>query len=234
MLNFLGIGAQKCATSWLHAALSQHPSVDFPGGKEIHFWNRPAGRDLAWYSQLFSSTTHVNGEITPAYGILPTNIIQNIHFAFPQLRLIYLIRNPIHRAWSAARMALTRAEMDLDEASDQWFLDHFKSNGSLARGDYETCIRQWRAVYPANQLLIVTYESIQMRPTSVLTMCLKHLGLEDTSMHCHPEELNKRVFEGPEMILRPQLLEALSLIYQDKIDSLSQYLEQDFSDWKSA
>ncbi len=43
------------------------------------------------------------GEITPAYAILPVEVIREIRREFPDIRLIYLIRNPMDRAWSSAR-----------------------------------------------------------------------------------------------------------------------------------
>src|SRR5665647_1032714 len=139
-LNFLGIGAQKCGTTWLYETLSRHPKIAFPGGKEVHYWDNPQARSVSWYIDPFANDNLVNGDITPAYGILAPETIQQIHALLPELRLIYLVRDPIERAWSSAKMALGRAEMTLDEASDQWFMDHFSSMGSLARGNYETCI----------------------------------------------------------------------------------------------
>jgi hypothetical protein len=145
MLDFLGIGAQKAGTTWLYEQLKRHSQLAFPLGKEAHFWNRPHDPiTIARYVGRFADLTAVAGEITPAYGILPVEIIREIHQQAPRLRLIYLIRNPIERAWSAALMALQRAEMTIDEASDAWFSDHFHSAGSRQRGDYETCLRTWR------------------------------------------------------------------------------------------
>ena len=43
-------------------------------------------------------------DITPAYAILPPDVIEECHFAFPRLRFIYVIRNPLERAWSHAKM----------------------------------------------------------------------------------------------------------------------------------
>lgn len=232
MLNFLGIGAQKCGTSWLYSALAKHPRIAFPGGKEIHFWNRPEARSLDWYSKLFLDPGRINGEITPAYGILPAAIIKSIYSNYPQLRLIYLIRNPIERAWSSARMALGRAEMTHEEASDQWFIDHFHSQGSLQRGDYESCIRRWRCAYPVDQLLVLRYEMIVSQPINLINACLNHLGLEDCLLSQDTDVLTNKIFEGDGEEIRPRLVEALSHIYSNQIDSLSQYLDQDFSKWK--
>jgi hypothetical protein len=63
--------------------------------------------------------------------------MRQVHARFPDARLIYLIRNPIERAWSSALMALRGAEFAFDEASDAWFIDHFHSRGSLSRGNDE-------------------------------------------------------------------------------------------------
>jgi hypothetical protein len=38
--TFLGIGAQKAGTTWLHRMLSLHPDIGMPEQKELHFWDR--------------------------------------------------------------------------------------------------------------------------------------------------------------------------------------------------
>lgn len=234
MLSFLGIGAQKCGTSWLYSALARQPNISFPAGKEVHFWDRPGGRSIGWYSQLFSDSRKTNGEITPAYGSIPVEVIKSIYREFPDVRLIYLIRNPIERAWSSARMALERAEMTHEDASDQWFIDHFKSKGSLARGDYETCIRQWRSVFGREPLLIIRYEAIVSDPLAVVESCMSHLREASLFNTEDGEKLCQTIFKGDGVSLRPSLLSELSQIYNNKISSLSQYLDEDFSSWNGS
>ena len=231
MLIFLGIGAQKCGTTWLYDTLAKHPEISFPAGKEVHYWDRPESLSLEAYSNFFSDLSLINGEITPAYGFLPVERIKMIYDNFPELRLIYFIRNPIDRAWSSARMALMRSEMLNEEASDQWFIDHFKSKGSISRGDYEACLRNWHSVYPSDQLLIVQYDSIVADPVKVANDCLKHLGLDASFTTEDRDMLSHRVFEGDSAILRPSLHSALLEIYKKKIASLSEYLGIDFTNW---
>jgi Sulfotransferase domain len=231
MLNFLGIGAQKCGTTWLYDALSKHPGVAFPAGKEVHYWNRPDGRSVEWYAQLFAQDGTVNGEITPAYGFLPLDAIRQIHAVYPNLRLIYLIRNPIERAWSSARMALHRAEMRHDEASDQWFIDHFNSTGSLARGDYETCIRNWRTVFHPDQLIVRRYETLAVDPTTVFNDCVTHLGLAPAQTMLDRSNLSNPAFRGDGVPLRASLHRVLVKIYAARISSLARYLNDDLSGW---
>ncbi len=234
MLNFLGIGAQKSGTTWLYEMLRQHEAILFPAGKEVHFWDANLGKGFEWYKSLFAGEEKgkIKGEITPAYAILPHNTVRDIYFHYPELRLIYIIRNPIERAWSSALMALKRAEMELEEASDQWFIDHFTSKGSLARGDYETCIRMWRGIYPSNQLLILRFEMLRDDPQGLLIRCCQHLGVDDAIYrNANMEVLKRPVFPGNSTAIRPTLMPALEKLYEQKIISLSNYLQQDCSEW---
>ncbi len=233
MYKFLGIGAQKAGTTWLFRMLSQHPNIAFPHGKEIHYWNRQYPKHPPEdYLSKFISNTLAEGEITPAYAFLPLETIKQIHHHAPDLRIIYIIRNPIDRAWSSARMALVRAEMTFTEASDQWFIDHFNSQGSLLRGDYERSISNWTQVFNSDNLLILSFEDIHQSPQSLLEKCCQHIGVPNfsnkTLQVINPE---KKVFSGSSNTLNPVLQEHLKALYKDKIQSLSTTLNRDLSHW---
>ncbi len=236
MFTFLGIGAQKCGTTWLFRQMEQHPSLGFPLGKEAHFWNKPRDRDrIDRYLERFSRNDRKEGEITPAYAILPRSVIRTIAQCQPDLCLIYIIRNPIERAWSSALRAMRRAELEIHETSDQWFVDHFQSAGSLARGDYERCLRNWREIFPSKQLLVLRYEHIATAPERLLNACFQHLGVNLVD----PETLRLRgcrtqVFSGPQgprHPLRSSMMPLLGAVYRPRIQALAAYLDEDFGDW---
>ncbi|HUM93585.1 MAG TPA: sulfotransferase [Candidatus Competibacter sp.] len=232
MLSFLGIGAQKAGTTWLYEHASRHPQLAFPLGKEAHFWDRPHdAAAIAAYLKHFQ-TDGVAGEITPSYAALPSETVREIYACNPRMRLIYLLRNPMDRAWSSALMALQRAQMTLDEASDAWFSDHFHSAASLKRGDYQTCMETWRAVFPEQQLLILRFEQIVNEPETLLNRCFIYLQVAPME----PDQLRRQgcrqpVFTGPGYPLRPSLKPILKRLYQDKIEKLGLYLDMDLSDW---
>lgn len=233
MLDFLGIGAQKAGTSWLYAALSLHPELRFPAGKEVHFWDQQRANGVDWYRALFPDTPGAkNGEITPAYAFLPQSEIAEIRALNPKLRMLYLLRNPLERAWSSALMALGRAEMTFEEASDQWFIDHFRSRGSLARGDYEACLRSWRAVFGEEPLLVLRYETVSAEPLALLEAACRHVGVDPQYYRrARPALLERRVNPGPERPIRPSLRGVLDEIYRPKIASLARYLGADLDAW---
>jgi hypothetical protein len=234
--DFLGIGAQKAATTWLYENLSRHPQIAFPAGKEIHFWDERAGRAAAEWLDLFPPVGPgtKQGEITPAYAFLGPGTIREIGAAVPDLRLFYSLRNPIDRAWSSALMELRHAEMTIDEASDQWFIDHFNSSGSRRRGDYAACLSHWQAVFPADRLHVILFDDLVARPGETLTRLAEHLRIDADVFRLLPEgELRKPVHAGSGQNLRPTLRRFLTAIYQPRIADLEKLLGRDFSHWLS-
>jgi hypothetical protein len=234
MLDFLGIGAQKSGSSWLYVMLNLHEGIRFPAGKEIHFWDLNRARGVEWYRGLFAGDAPEirKGEITPAYAILPVHVIREIRAFSPAARVLYTIRNPVERAWSSALMELARAEIAFEEASDDWFTGQLLSEGSLQRGDYETCLRNWRGVFPSEQILVLHYDMMGSDPRGFLGRCCRHVGVTESAYAAFPElALTGKVFASPAHPIRPRLREALHRVYDPKIRSLGDYLGEDLSRW---
>ncbi len=235
MLHFLGIGAQKAGTSWLYENLRRHPQIRFPSGKEVHFWDYEPNylRGFSWYLDRFPPPPAgvINGEFTPAYAILPLARIAELRAMLPALRLIYILRNPIDRAWSSALMALSRAEMRFEEASDAWFLDHFRSAGSLRRGDYASCLETWLAEFDMGNFLILFFEEIEQGPLALLRKCEDHLGIGN---ELSPKDITReKVFFGSGEPIRPALRHALLALYAPRIEALEGMLGCSLAHWRT-
>jgi hypothetical protein len=233
MFRFLGIGAQKAGTTWLYRMLARHPGIGFPAGKELHFWNRLHDRTtVAAYLRRFADAELAEGEITPAYALLDPHVIREIHGVAPGLRLIYVLRNPAERAWSSALMALRRAEMEAHEASDRWFIDHFRSAGSRGRGDYLGTIRNWRAVFGDDALLLLRFEDIAETPATLLNRCFAHLVVTEVpAAELEAWGLQERVFAGAPQPLRESLRPVLRALYAPQVTDLADYLGWDLDTW---
>lgn len=234
MLNFLGIGAQKAATTWLFANLDRHPEIAFPAGKEVHFWDRREGRPAQAWLELFEGVPEgiMAGEVTPAYACLDAPSIRAVRECAPGLRIFYSLRNPLERAWSAALMALQRSELELHEASDAWFVDHFRSAGSRARGDYLACLRAWRSSFPADQIHLVFHDEILSEPRQVLAGLAEHLGADPRFFDSVSDaQLRERVLEGKARQVRPSLLPVLHELYDEPIEALADFLGRDLEAW---
>lgn len=237
MLNFVGIGAQKAGTTWLYSHLERHPDIVFPRRKEYHFWNTWNGKINEHFSDFCSdfsdeSSNLKYGDFTPAYSILPIERIRWLQAFEPDVKIIFILRNPIDRAWSAVKMMLKRAQLTRDEASDQWFLDVVNSAASIKRGDYETCLRNWYAVFPKEQILILRFDDIVSDPYSLIRRCSDFLGI-DSSFYKESEAgvLDDPVFSSEYHIIPSLIKQRLGEIYHPKIKKLSVYLDDDFTDW---
>src|SRR5579872_6807617 len=106
-------GVQKGGTTSLYAHLCEHPSLQAPSKKEIHFfddesenWLRP---DYGRLESFFGAEEEdrLRFDVTPIYCFWPPSI-ERIRTYNPAARLILLFRDPFGRAWSQWRMEYAR------------------------------------------------------------------------------------------------------------------------------
>ena len=115
--TFLIIGTMKGGTTSLHRYLRQHPDVFMPEQKELNFFldeyaGRPIdppeernwSRGLTWYERQFAGAEDERavGEASANYTRYPTypGVAERIAKIVPEMKLIYLMRNPIDRVLS--------------------------------------------------------------------------------------------------------------------------------------
>lgn len=250
MVDFLGIGVQKAGTTWLFHQLSRHPQISFPAGKEIHFWDRVDASFVDQWLSLLEPPARTNaagqpvraGEITPAYAALPSESIRALHAACPDVRLFITFRNPLERAWSAALMALVRAQMLDAEASDQWFTDHFQSAASRRAGDYSAIMERWLAVFPEEQLLPLILDDIEACPVGTLEALADHLAIDANGFAgLTSSELAERVVpiltadeaykQQQNLPPRSSLVPVLKELYAPEVDRIAKLLGRDLRRW---
>src|SRR5262245_46073038 len=101
--TFLVIGAMKGGTTALHTYLGSHPDVFMSDLKEPHFFSSGLGWDKGeeWYCSLFTeagSATAV-GESSTSYSKFPDvrHVPERAISLIPDLRVVYLVRDPIER-----------------------------------------------------------------------------------------------------------------------------------------
>ncbi|HEY1772240.1 MAG TPA: sulfotransferase [Gammaproteobacteria bacterium] len=210
--TFLGIGAQKAGTTWLYKMLCAHPDVGMPAQKELHFWDRDAADavGIERYRHLFAVLSgKARGEITPSYAVLPPERITLIRQHFPELRLLYVLRNPLERAWSHARMELSRqfpAGLPQDFPLSPWLEQQFRSEASLSRGDYATCLKNWLKEYPQEQLQVSLYEDLRQDHRGFLEACARHIGVDpDFYRRMDQALLSASVYPEQEVLEIPRL-----------------------------
>ena len=184
--DFLGIGAQKAATTWLFKRLSMHEQIYFPSGKEMHYWDRRDRQEngpVSRYVERFTSklAQHIGGkmgDITPAYMTISDDRIREIHSLVPNVRLILVTRNPVDRAISAVAQILRQREIDVCTVSEAEADKLLFSGHVLQQGLYAENLIRWMKVFEREQILIFDNEDIKIDPKGVLKRVSNHLSID--------------------------------------------------------
>ncbi len=232
--DFLGIGGQKAGTTWLHANLSCHPDLFLATQKELHYFDWHLHTRLRDYARHFADAgDRVAGEITPAYQLLPVSRIRMIKALCPALRLILILRNPIERAWSQAKMGLAANKgRQIDDISDDEFVTFFRSRPSFGRGQYTEAIDRWRSIFGDDRLLVLFHDEIRSNPEALLTRAFVHLGVTP-DIDWTRFQTRDVVFQGIETPLPDRFRSALRELYAAEIDALARRYGEPATAWRA-
>ncbi len=134
-----------------------------------------------WYESLFTEadTQQVKGEITPEYSTLSVDTIRDIQTFNPELKMIYLLRNPVGRAWSSFKMYLRRNKLSLENLNEDEVYRHLNDENMKNQGDYASCLKNWYSVFDEERMLVHYIEEIKKEPMVVMQSVCRHLGLSD-------------------------------------------------------
>src|SRR5262245_45560865 len=138
--DFLVISPPKTGSTWLARNLRCHPELFVPAIKEVKYFSCfLRWLDLNWYLDHFSEGEgRVKGEASPSNAILPVERIRIIRRLMPDVKLIFLMREPIARAWSHARhnhqhreANFSDCKVPLDAVSDEQWGENFTHDWPL-------------------------------------------------------------------------------------------------------
>jgi len=229
--DFIGIGAQKAGTSWLHAQLCRHPGIWTPG-KEMHYFDRLDGtHDADWYRSLFASapTASITEEITPKYAICDSTAIAHMYAVAPHAKLLFMVRHPVDRYWSQCLVKYTEGTLSTDTRAAYEFFDTAlgKPRGLYSR----TLINFCRVFHPAS-VLIIFYDAICLRPAELLSDVFHFLSLENQIISV--DLLNQRVNANRLQDPMPAALHKhVSLGYAEEVNLLASVFGGYATDWGS-
>jgi hypothetical protein len=133
-----------------------------------------------WYASLFEpGAEKVKGEITPAYSTLGRDGVARVHDLLPEAKLIFMMRNPIERAWSQLVMRLDKSgKRDTNSVPYERLRRSFEKEGSRARTDYLRTLENWGAFYPEERIFVGFLEDIHFYPGELLGAVYRFLGVD--------------------------------------------------------
>ncbi|MBP8822286.1 MAG: sulfotransferase [Flavobacteriales bacterium] len=141
--------------------------------------------DPAHYAALFAHARpgQVVGEVCPSYAVCPS-AAKAIHAASPKSRIIFMLRDPVQRAWSQYIMNLREGktleqdflkevEQDDKRARKGWGVNH----QYLALGRYAEQVERYLALFPKEQVHILLHERFKEDPMATMRHLFSTIGV---------------------------------------------------------
>ena len=207
--DFLCVGVHKGGTTWLYQQLDSHPDFWMPPLKELHYFDQLSRvqrsssprcrdeRDLRFlegirslsakpyidfehYALLFEPKGPLlSGDISPNYSTLSTKVIRQIVGYFPNLKIIFLARDPVERVWSHLSMEVHYHQIESFDVTD---IDEVNRKllrrGLLLRSYPSAVVARWKRYVHPDRFRICFFDDLQRNPTELRRSILEFLGAD--------------------------------------------------------
>jgi hypothetical protein len=207
--DFLCVGAHKGGTTWLYQQLDSHPDFWMPPVKELHYFDQlsrvqraspPRRRDerdlrfleslkslsgepcmdLENYARLFAPKgSLLSGDISPNYSTLSKKLVRRIIRYFPDLRVIFMARDPVERVWSHLSMEVHHRQIEPFDATDVGEVNrNLLRRGMLLRSYPSAIVARWKRYVHPDRLRVYFFDDLQRNPTELRRSILHFLGAD--------------------------------------------------------
>ena len=124
-----------------------------------------------YFQGLINSNVNVTGDITPSYSMINQQGLQQISGILGDagfdVKVVFLMRDPIDRIWSAVRMErrnILRTGHKLDDAfCEERVREYLGIKSHVARSDYKTSVQNITKVFAKDKIYFELYESLFQR-----------------------------------------------------------------------
>lgn len=178
----------------------------------------------AWYSRCYDhpkAKEKICGDITPAYSTIPQEGIEYVNKLLPNVKIFYIIRDPVDRALSQLRMNVERRQKPPNETTLLEMCDEF---GIDNRGDYMTYIPNWQKKIDKKNLLILPYGEIKSDGKSFVQQIEKFLGVS----HFKGYDFAARVHATKKITIPESVIKKLSIRYEPQREFIAKMFGQEF------
>ncbi len=171
--NFICAGAQRSGTTSLYEILKLHPSISLSKTKEVHFFDKDENykKGINWYEEFFHNNGGICGELTPdymLYNYVPERIKSTLG---SDVKLIFLLRNPILRAYSQFNFHLSlgvEKDTDFINKINSEYIDLVNSNYFnfytppyyISRGLYFNQIKRFLKYFEKKNMHFILFEDL--------------------------------------------------------------------------
>lgn len=185
--SFVGIGAEKSATTWVWSKLDQHPAIEMSQPKELNYFNENFERGPAWYQKHFANSENcLQGEISPWY-MDHAETAQRMASAYPDIRLLVMLRNPFDRAMShLMHDAQNEYGGIADLTAEQLQRLAVRDEKYVRRSSYADSLERFFEHFDRDQIGVYFYDDVKDRPRQLIQEIYSFLQVDTEFV---PEDL---------------------------------------------
>ena len=130
----------------------------------------------------------------------------------PQGRIVYLLRNPVERAWSSLSMHFRKGgDQLIDDVSEADVLRRFESPKTRGHAEYARNLASWEAHFGPDRLFVGFFDDLAGDPRAFLASVLGFLGARaDESVL--PPDVGERRNAGRAEVMPESVARALARV----------------------
>jgi len=248
--DFIIAGAPRSGTTWLYMLARRHPQLAMaePIVPEPKFflvdelWQRGIDYYSAtWFDGLPGD--RILGEKSTNYLESPI-VAERIYRALPRVKLIFLLRNPIDRAYSnylwsrqnGLEVESFERALALEEQRERELPTghrYARPNAYFSRGLYARHLARFLDYFPRAQVLVLRHEDILVRPDYIAAVFQSFVGVREIpQLASGLGRINAIEAPSPEPLPEP-LRRRLAEQYRVANASLAALLGCNFDAWNS-
>lgn len=198
--HFIIGGTIKAATSSLFNYLGAHPEVCASRIKETFFFSRDySGNDARDYAEYLAYFTPEAGhrillEASPNYLAYKENVAPRIKQLLPNVKLLFVLRNPVDRLYSHYNFARSKLELPQDLRFDDFvdLCEGFnrgevtpaqagiaeKHLRALEIGNYGRYLQNYYDIFDAGSIKVIFFDDLNRDPVTQLVEISEFIGVE--------------------------------------------------------
>ena len=195
---FIGIGAEKSATTWAWTVLDEHPAICMSQPKELNYFNDDGNyrRGESWYRKHFADDTHCAGEISPLY-MDNCRVAERIKETYPAAKILVMLRNPFDRAMSHL---FHDASVVYGKVADLTVEDLRalvqKDPKYVRRSQYDQALQPFLATFPSEQVGTFFFDDVTNDGLCLAQRLYEFAGVGSDFV---PQQFNQKVNDSQDL-----------------------------------
>jgi hypothetical protein len=143
----------------------------------------------------------LRGESTPTYALLPEATLARLATMNPRLRVVYLLREPVDRAWSDVNMRVRKRRLAADFVTCGRFeRDLLADPTQRAHADYAGNLERWGRFFPPDQIHAAFFDRLTDDPQGLLRDVCRFIGIDDGDIRMpHDVDRPRNARDNPPM-----------------------------------